>query len=125
LLLPDLHAVGWTAMWRGVIAPDARTAQREACSQVLFVPLCLAFGLWSIVVSLHQAEHGGLVFVVAWLVFSAWVDWWSGRRASRKLHAELELWALRRSAGELEHYDGWRRAGRWLGRRWRVWRGRA
>jgi hypothetical protein len=59
-----------------------------------------------------------VLFIVFYVLFSAVVDWWFARRARRKLHTELGLWALRRSAGELEHYDGWRRAGRWLGRWW-------
>jgi len=40
--------------------------------------------------------------------------------------AEGKVSAIKsRSAGELDHYDGWRRAGRWLGRRWRAWGDRA
>ena len=58
-------------------------------------------------------------FLVFYILSSAVVDWWFVRRARRKLYAELGLWALRRSSGEFENYNGWRRAGRWLGQWWR------
>src|SRR5687768_5837579 len=70
-------------------------------------------------VTVGAGRAGVLMFIVSWIISSAAANWWFGRRAFRKLHTQLGLWALRRSAGEFEYYDGWRRLGRTLGLWWR------
>jgi hypothetical protein len=35
-----------------------------------------------------------------------------------KLETQLMCWAVRRSAGEFDHYDGWKNLGRALGYWW-------
>lgn len=119
-LVADVDAVGWTALWQGVVARNAREADREAFQRVLFLPWIPAFLAWSIVVSVAGASGGVLATVLTWMMFSAGANRWFGRRARYNLETKLHLWALRRSAGELEHYDGWRRCGRWLGRWWKM-----
>jgi hypothetical protein len=118
-LVPDLYAVAWTALWRGVIARNAREAEQEANSQVLVLPW-LPTVLSSVAVSIAGPTVGFLAALLSWTLFSAGANRWFGRRARYNLETRLHLWALRRSAGEFEHYDGWRRFGRWLGRWWRV-----
>jgi len=47
MLVPDVRALTWTAMWRSVIAKNARTAQQEAFSNLAGLPwLALLFGLF-------------------------------------------------------------------------------
>jgi hypothetical protein len=51
---------------------------------------------------------------------SAAANWWFARQARWNLETTLGLLALRRAAGEFEHYDGWRRFGRWLAVWWKA-----
>ena len=122
-LVPDLNAIGWTALWRGVAARSARDAEQEAFSLVAMLPWLPVFLSWVITVAVIDHRHAMVVAVFTWMIFSALVDNWSSRRSQRLLETRLKLWAQRRSAGEFEHYDGWRAAGRWLGQRWRGWIG--
>ena len=119
-LVPDLRAIGWTALWQGVTARNAREADRDAAGFVLWfpwVPILLALPI----AGAAGGSFGGvLAVVITWMFSSAIVNGWFGRRARFNLETKLQLWALRRSAGEFEHYDGWRRVGRWLGRWWRM-----
>jgi len=119
-LIPDLYAVGWTALWKGVIRPTAREAEKEAFMQVLFLPWLLTFIAAFLPMTVAGQRDGIIGFLVVWMVSSAAVNWWFGRRAFRKLYSELGVWGLRRSAGEFEHYDDWRRVGRRLGQWWRT-----
>jgi hypothetical protein len=120
-LVPDLRAIGWTALWRGVAARSARDAEQEAFSLVAMLLWLPVFLSWMIATAvLNDREAGMVVPVLTWMVFSAWVDYWSSRRSQRLLEMRMHLWAQRRAAGELDHYDGWRAAGRWLGQRWRT-----
>lgn len=118
-LIPDLYAVSRTALWHGVTARNAREAEQEAFTRVLFLPWIPAFLVWWAIVSIAGPVGGLVAMIVSWMLSSAAADWWFARRACHHLETRLILWALRRSAGEFEHYDGWRRLGRWLGRRWR------
>ena len=71
------------------------------------------------VMNFQLGFHGFLMAAVpSWLVSSLALDWWVARRTRARLHRDLTLWALRRGADEFEHYDGWRRLGRRLGRWW-------
>jgi hypothetical protein len=126
LLIPDLYAVCWTALWHGVVARNAREAEKAAFSQVLMLPwiatsIATTVTSWLLTIS-GLTQTIGVLAVVA-IVFSAVIDWWFIRESRRHLETRLHMWALRRSAGEFEHYDGWRRIGRWLGRWWRTQRG--
>ncbi|HWN94294.1 MAG TPA: ABC transporter permease [Methylomirabilota bacterium] len=121
-LIPDLYAVGWTALWEGVVARNAREAEKEAFMRVLVLPWILAFIVGSLVAfAFTNAKSSAVmgVAIIGCVVFSAAVDWWFMRQSRHNLETKLGLWALRRSAGEFEHYDGWRHAGRRLGQWWR------
>jgi hypothetical protein len=117
-LVPDLYAVGWAALWRSVIAKGAREADKEAFSEALFFPWMPAGVVWLATIPWMEPENAAIVFIITWMLASAANDWWHIRQARHKLETRLFLWAQRRAAGELEHYDGWRRLGRWLGRWW-------
>ena len=118
LLLPDLYAVGWVALWEGAVAKDSRTAANNAQVKVLCLPwlVLLAF------VPLAGIFRG---FVNPWFAIgvlvsgSALADGLLARRARQKLRTELPERARRRASGEVEYYGGWIRFGRWLGQRWR------
>ena len=118
LLIPDLQAVGWTALWRGVVARNARAAEQETFSRVLLLPWLTTIFVWIINLTPNSPSASAFVVVVAWVVCSLAADGWSSRESRRQLESKLALWALRRSAGEFERYDGWRRLGRQLGRWW-------
>jgi hypothetical protein len=60
--------------------------------------------------------------ILWWMLFGALANRWFTEEARRHLEKDLRLWALRRASGELEHYDGWRRFGRWLARCWRQFK---
>ena len=118
LLIPDLQAVGWTALWHGVIARNARAAEQEAFSRVLLLPWLTTIFVWIISFTLNNPRAGAFAVVLTWVMGSLIANSWFGRKSRRQLESKLALWALRRSTGELEHYDGWRRLGRRLGRWW-------
>jgi ABC-type Na+ efflux pump permease subunit len=118
-LVPDLHAVGWTAMWQGVIARNAREAEKEAFSRVMVLPWLGTFMAWPVGMSIAGPLGGLLAAILVWIIFSAAANWWFARQARRNLETTLGLWALRRAAGEFENYDGWRRLGRWLAIWWK------
>ena len=118
LLIPDLQAVGWTALWHGVIARNARAAEQEAFSRVLLLPWLTTIFVWIISFTLNNPRAGAFAVVLTWVMGSLIANSWYGRKSRRQLESKLALWALRRSTGELEHYDGWRRLGRRLGRWW-------
>ncbi len=117
--VPDLHAVGWTALWRGVLARSAREAEKETSTRIFFLPWLSALLFLSIAGSLAGERSGALAGILSWMIFSAIVNRWYTRRARHNLETMLNLWALRRAAGEFEHYDGWRRFGRWLAFWWK------
>lgn len=117
-LIPDLYAVGWTALRQGVISKDARNAQGNAGLHVLVLPWLVVVAV-SPLLSLATGRNAPLWILVPYFVASAVADWWFLRRSRRLLETDLVLWAHRRAAGELEHYDSWRRWGRRLGRWWR------
>jgi len=119
-LIPDLHAVGWTALWQSVVAKNAREAEKSASFFVLFLPWLAALVAWIIIGGLGNATTGVAAIIVTWMISSAWVDHRAIRQARQQLETRLALWAQRRSAGEFEHYDGWRQLGRRLGRWWRT-----
>jgi hypothetical protein len=120
VLVPDVRAVAWAALWQGVVAKDARRATSNAVFHVLATPWILLMVI---------------IAMFSWLALDSWilvgiqvttffglslaVDAWFTRRARRHLHTRLRNWALRRSAGDFEHFNTWRALGRWLGRRWR------
>ena len=120
--MPDLQAMGWTALWHGVIARNARAAEHEAFLRVLFLPWLPPIFAWMIIsltiIFMNHPSASAFAIPVAWVMGSLITDRWFGRKSRRLLESKLALWALRRSAGELEHYDGWRRLGRRLGRWW-------
>ncbi len=118
-LVPDLRAIGWTALWQGVIAYRARAAEKETFTRVQFLPWLFTFLVWSVAVPFAGPRGEVLVLILSWMIFSAAANWWFTRQARRNLETTLGLWALRRAAGDLEHYDGWRRFGRWLAVWWK------
>jgi hypothetical protein len=118
-LVPDLRAVGWTALWQGVIARRAREAEKAAFTRVMFLPWLFTFLVSSVAAPFTGTSGEALAVILPWMIFSAAANWWFARQARRNLETTLELWALRRAAGDFEHYDGWRRFGRWLAVRWK------
>ena len=119
-LVPDLHAVGWTALWRGVIARSTREAERGTFHRVLLLPWLAAFMMSSVAVPLAGENLGLLTMILSWMIFSAATNWWFTREARRNLETRLRLWALRRAAGEFENYDRWQKLGRSLGVWWKA-----
>ena len=61
---------------------------------------------------------GVFALIVSWTIASAVADRYFSTQSRRKLETRLALWAIRRSAGEFEHYDGWKNLGRALGHWW-------
>ena len=119
-LVPDVRAVGWTALWRGVTKRKAREAEQEANGLVLMLPWLPALFLLSSAVSLMMPLGGSVAMLITWIVASAWIDRRCTQRARRNLETQLVLWAQRRAAGEFEHFDGWREVGRQIGDWWRT-----
>jgi hypothetical protein len=122
LLVPDVRAVAWDALWQGVVAKDSKHARSNAVFRVLVTPWLLLMlitlsTIWLRFDSQLLAVMQMTTFVGASLV----ADMWFTRRARRHLHARLTNWALRRAQGNFEHFDRWRAFGRWLGRRWWKW----
>ena len=118
LLVPDIRALVWTTMWQSVIRKNAREAQQEAVSRVIVLPWLPALVAWGFGALLGGAQVGAFALIASWILFSTLVDRWSLARSKQMLEERLLLWAVRRSAGEFEHYDGWKNLGRTLGRRW-------
>lgn len=118
LLAPDVRALVWTAMWQSVIRKNAREAQHQAFSAVLVLPWAPTALCWVMVAAFGNAPAGTLALVISWAVSSLMADSYFTSQAQFKLSTRLGLWAVRRSAGEFEHYDGWRHLGRTLGRWW-------
>ena len=118
LLIPDIRALVWTTLWQSVIRKNAREAQQEAVSRVIVLPWLPVLVAWGIGGMVGRAHSGTFALIVSWVVFSAWADRWSLSRSKQMLEERLMLWAGRRSAGEFEHYDGWKNLGRTLGRWW-------
>lgn len=117
-LIPDLHAAGWTALWQSVLNKNAREAEKSATWRVMFLPWVVALLAWIPFGAIMNSTTGLAAMIVAWMVTSALVDNHCIRQSRFELETKLALWAQRRSAGEFEHYDGWRQLGRRLGRWW-------
>ena len=118
LLVPDIRALVWTTLWQSVIRKNAREAQQEAVSRVIVLPWLPVLVAWGIGAMIDRDHSGTFALIVSWIIFSAWVDRWSLSRSKQMMEERLMLWAGRRSAGEFEHYDGWKNLGRTLGRWW-------
>ncbi len=122
-LVPDLRAIAWIALWRGVIARNAREAEQQTFSLTIFLPWTPVFITWITATALSNPssdpERAWVATTVCWVVCTLLANHWFARRSRRLLESRLKLWAMRRSAREFEQYDGWRAAGRWLGRHWR------
>lgn len=118
LLVPDIVAVGWWSLWRGVVAKSARDAEFEGIWVLLapWLPLLLVAG---VALSLVGPFLSLTAIIGLWLIFSLAANRWFTRAARRHLAEDLRLWALRRAASDLEHYDFWKRLGRWAGQRWK------
>jgi len=111
LLIPDLRAVGWTALWEGAVARDSKIAAGNAASKVLALP-------WvGLLTPLSLIEPRLLLGVL--VAGSVLTDWWFARRAREKLATALRQIAQIRAAGQQEFPTDWVRLGRWLGRGWR------
>lgn len=118
LLNPDLRALVWTTMWQSVIRKSAREAQQEAVLRVFVLPWLPVLVAWGIGAMIGGAHSGSYALVVSWILFSALADRWFQSRSQQMMEERLMLWAVRRAAGEFEHYDGWKNLGRTLGRWW-------
>ena len=118
LLVPDIRALVWTTLWQSVIRKSAREAQQEAVSRVILLPWLPVLVAWGIGAMIDRDHSGTFALIVSWIIFSAWVDRWSLSRSKQMMEERLMLWAVRRSAGEVEHYDGWKNLDRTLGRWW-------
>ena len=120
LLAPDTYALMWTAMWQSVISRNARQAQQQTFSDLAVLPwlmIAVPVGLGGII----GGGSGALVaLIVSWVVGSTLADRYYSSQSRRRLEAHLVLWALRRAAGDFEHYDGWKNLGRRLGRWWAL-----
>ena len=66
------------------------------------------------------AEAGLFMLILSWTVASLFANGHFAAQARHDLESRLTLWAVRRSAGEFEHYDGWKDLGRKLGRWWAM-----
>ncbi len=118
LLIPDVRALAWTSAWQSVIKKNAREAQQEAFSRLFVLPW-LFVALASVLGLIFGGETGGkLTLILSWVGTSLFVDNFYAAQARHELQSRLTLWAVRRSAGEFEHYDGWKNLGRKLGRWW-------
>lgn len=117
-LIPDLHAAGWTALWQSILNKNAREAEKSTTWRVMFLPWLVALLVWIPFGAVMNSKTGLAAMIVAWMVTSALVDNHCIRQSRFLLETKLALWAQRRSAGEFEHYDGWRQLGRRLGRWW-------
>ena len=118
LLVPDLHALGWVALWKGLTSHTAREASQGAVGAVVVLPAALA-GVLSIGVGLMDWPIPPMVvFVAAWIGLGLLIGWRMAEYARRQLHLGLADWALRRSSGDPMQYVGWQKWGRRLGRWW-------
>lgn len=117
-VIPDLEALRWTALWQGVVAKNAQEAEKETFLRVMFLPWLAAFAVWSATLGPMQDKAWMAVLILSCAAASAVADRWFIRQSRQRLENELVLWAQRRSAGDFEHYDRWRKLGRWLGRWW-------
>ncbi|MDB6033647.1 MAG: family transporter protein [Verrucomicrobiales bacterium] len=116
-LIPDLQAVGWSSLWQGVIARNAREAE-QAGLQVLAVPWMALFLSSMLIFPFFGNIGTAFPSLSIWIIFSFLANRWFTRRSREHLTVDLELMARRRAAGELEYLNIWGRVGRWLGRWW-------
>jgi hypothetical protein len=120
LLIPDVRALAWTSMWQSVIKKSAREAQQEAFSRLAVLPW-LVVALASVIGLIFGGEDGGVfTLILSWTVTSLVADGHFAAQARHELESRLTLWAVRRAAGEFEHYDGWKNLGRKLGIWWAL-----
>jgi hypothetical protein len=120
LLVPDVYALMWTAMWQSVVKKNARDAQQETISEIVLLPWLITV-VPCVLGALLKGGNGALLaLVVSWASVSAVADRYYSIRSRQKLGTRLALWARRRAAGELDHYDGWKDLGRKLGRWWAL-----
>jgi len=119
LLLPDLRAVAWDALWLGVVEKNSRVATHNTLVRILALP-------WLAVIAVGIV--GGFTFnirvvpticIITLLASSLLTDWWFAKRAQERVRAQLVRRAAWRAGGEEEQYERWQGVGRWLGRRWR------
>ena len=116
-LVPDLYAVGWTALWAGVVAKNSHEAEKSATT-VLVLPWLLS-PIFSVVLGWLGAsdEKKMLSIVGGWIVFSAATNWFYGKKSRQRLMTDLLPFAQARAwGGEVEVYNIWRRLGRALGK---------
>jgi hypothetical protein len=118
-LIPDLNAVGWSSLWQGVKARNAREAEQEGL-RVLVMPWIAIFIVSILVTPIIGNRAGEIGTLVMWVLFGFLANRWFTKRARMHLANDLELWARRRAVGELEDYTFWQRLGRWFGRRMRA-----
>ena len=120
LLVADVRALAWTAMWQSVVKKNAREAQQETFSRLIVLPW-LVVALVSCIGLVFGGPQGGVfALILSWTVASAFADGHFAAQARDLLEKRLTLWAVRRSAAEFEHYDGWKNLGRSLGVWWAL-----
>jgi ABC-type Na+ efflux pump permease subunit len=116
-LVPDLYAVGWSSLWQGVTARNAREAEQEGM-RVLVMPWLGLFLAFTLVFPLFGNIRDELFAVLTWMLCSFFSNRWITNRARRHLANDLEAMARRRASGEVRNFKFWTQVGRWLARWW-------
>jgi hypothetical protein len=114
LLIPDLLATAWMAMWTAMSNPRPRSAGPTALFWISVIPWMLVSVCYA--TRLVRSEHW--VWPL-WVVFGLTNDVLTGRLAQKRLRENFRLWATP-SYGEVLGF--WGRLGRFLGRLCRRWR---
>lgn len=122
MLLCDLIALGWTAMWLAMAAPNPNRATGDAVARILVLPW-LMIGLGSAVVGIlvlagvvmpGQLEPWTYFWV--WLVLGLVTDAFFGWRSRARLYGQFRLCAERQFLGTIPGpFD---RVFRTLGQKW-------
>jgi hypothetical protein len=108
LLIPDLVAMAWMAMWTAMSNPRPRSAGPTALFWICVIPWMLVLACYS--TGIVRSEHW--VWPL-WLVFGLTNDFITCRIAQKRLRENFRLWAVP-SYGEVLGF--WGHLGRFLGR---------
>jgi len=122
LLIPDLRAIAWMAMWTAMSNPRPRSAASSAFAWITLIPWALVGMVYAIAAWIN-ARWFGMVSTpsprwvwIGWLTIALLNDFFVIRLAKKRLHKNFRLWA---SSLHAEVLGFWGRLGRLLGLLWR------
>jgi hypothetical protein len=123
LLIPDLRAIAWMAMWTAMSNPRPRNSALSGLWITVIPWMCV--GLVYAIAAWINARWFGRVLApsslwvwIGWLTIALIDDFFVIRLAKKRLHKYFRLWACSLHS---EVLGFWGRLGRLLGLLWRRW----